>query len=163
MVTGRKKAPIPLLTKPDGTFTTSLPEASALLLSSKFPHEALFDPSLLGLYHGVPCSVPKVTAGKISHIVKGLSNRRCPGPDNVNHEMLKLLHKIFPPLLPHLFIACITAGYFPTYEGRVVFIPKPGKDQCATDAYHPITLLLVLGKGLERVLKIHIDHHLNDN
>lgn len=128
--------------KPNGTLTTSAQEKSSFL-NSKFPKDVLCDPSLLTIYHRILSSAFKVTAGWVSYLVKKLNNRRCLGQDSVNHKTLKLLHKASPLLLLRLFTACIVTGYFstPWKEGKVVFIPKTGKDPCTTDAYRPITLL----------------------
>lgn len=111
------------------------------------------------LIDDLPCPgpagpAPQVTAAKVSAVVKGLNNCKSPLPDNVNHSMLKLLHRFHPQILTQLFTSYLTLGYFTRLwkMGRVVFVPKLGKDHYLTAAYQPITLLSMIGKTLERPL-----------
>ena len=147
---------IPALKKADGTFCTSSAQNTALLLESKFgqtdpiPHVPPPPDSARGT-HGPP---PLITPEKVASHIRYLNNRKSPGPDRINHSLLKVFHRLHPHVLPAIYTACCTLGYFPRpwRNGRVVFIPKPGKDPTSPDSYRPITLLSALGKTFERVL-----------
>lgn len=163
---GSERAAMPYLRREDGTYTKSEEESTALLLATKFS----VDPGVgyavdTANIRGSAGPPPKVTAGLVTKLIKNLANRKAPGPDRVNHKTLKTLQKCHPAVLPRLYTACLTVGHFPALwkRGRVVFVPKPRKDPELADSYRPITLLSVLGKTLERVLKTHIDRHLEDD
>ena len=144
---------IPALRHPDGTIARSLDENAEILLTSKFDGPPIPD-------HETPVSrcpigpPPRVTPGDLTDHIRRLNNRKSPGPDQVSHSMLKILHQVHPRVLPELFTSCLALGYFPCSwrTGRVVFIPKPGKDPTLASSYRPITLLSTVGKMLERVL-----------
>jgi hypothetical protein len=62
---------------------------------------------------------------------------------------------VIEPLVLNLFQGCLLTGYHPTifWSTTLAIIPKPNKpNQTSLRAYQPIALLLVLGKGLERLL-----------
>ena len=144
---------MPALRKADGTFCASINENLQLLLAEKFPSTP--QPSTVDIAPAGPMGpAPEITSADVAAVVKGLNNRKSPGPDNVNHTMLKLLHQAHPEILPQLFTSCLTLGYFPQAWkiGKVVFVPKPGKDPYLPAAYRPITLLSTIGKTLERIL-----------
>ena len=151
---------IPALKKTDGTFCTSSAENTAMLLQSKFgqtdPPPVLQPPP--DTAHGTHGPPPEITAGLVASQIRYLNNRKSPGPDRINHSLLKILHRLHPSVLPAIFTACNVLGYFPRSwrVGRVVFIPKPGKDPTSPDSYRPITLLSALGKTFERVLHAEI-------
>ena len=149
----RERKGVPSLVKPDGTRCSSTAETYNLLLQSKFgPSGTAASPSD---QHPIPCGpAPQVTAAQVANIVRTLDNRKAPGPDNIPNCAIKLLHKHHPGVLPAVYTACLTLGHFPVpwKSGRVVFIPKPGKDPSDPEAYRPITLLSGLGKVLEVIL-----------
>ncbi len=150
------------LRRTDGTRTETAEETAELLLDSKFPPA---DTGLPAWPNDVNMDLPpecNVSSDIISEIVRGLDNRKAPGPDSIPNKALKILHLEHPSILPGLFSNCLKSGYFPRSwkQGRVVFIPKDGKDPETTDGYRPITLLSTIGKTLERVIKTQLDDHL---
>jgi len=153
------------LRKPDGSLTTSSEEAAVLLLDSKFPLAINATPAWppeIDVDIPADCDVSSV---KVSGIVKNLDNKKAPGLDGISNKVIKVLNEEHPSVLPALFSTCLKTGYFPRSwkQGRVVFIPKDGKDPETTDGYRPITLLSGLGKTLERVIQTQIETHLEGN
>ena len=154
--------PVVPMKKPDGNFTTTLEERASLLLTSKFPQCTSADNHHL---HGVPGPAPATTTDSITTVIRHLNNKSAPGPDKLTPKCVKKLHLHHPDILPSLYTQCIAQSHFPTMwkHGRVVMIPKPGRDPSLPEAYRPITLLSVLGKVLEKVIKTHIDHHIESH
>lgn len=148
-----QKVSIPALLHPNGTLARSIDENAEILLSSKFDGPAPLQQDTLES-HGPIGPAPRVTAPELRYYIRRLNNRKSPGPDNISHSMLKILHLHHPHILPTLFTACLSLGYFPRAWrlGRVVFVLKPGKDPTLASSYRPITLLSCLGKLLERVM-----------
>lgn len=91
---------------------------------------------------------------EVKKIIKTLKNHKAPGPDGINNPVLKNLSKIALVYLVYILNACIMLCYFPKVwrEGKVIPLPKPGKDRRRPDSYRPITLLNSLSKLLEAVL-----------
>lgn len=69
--------------------------------------------------------------------------------------MIKNLLKVFSNLLINLYNKCLYFSHFPApwKKGIVIFFRKKNKD-IQPRAYRPITLLPMLGKDLERIIKI---------
>lgn len=93
-----------------------------------------------------------VQPAEVTKYLKKSRNRSAPGPDGINFKLLKAFHRLFPAILPALFSACLQHGVFPDIwkRGRIVWIPKEGKDPASIDGYRPITLLSALGKTYEK-------------
>ena len=157
-----QKSRMPALKHPDGSRSTSIADNVRLLLESKFAADPNYHPQPLPPHQGTFGPPPRVTSEEVAAILRTLDNRKAPGPDGVNHGTLKLLHRHHPHILPHLYTACLALGYFPRSwcAGRVVFVPKPGKDATLPESYRPITLLSTIGKVFERVLNTTLLEHL---
>ena len=150
----------PSLRRPDGSRCKNLTENAELLLQSKFPEVDDDWPRSCPVAEGPP---DEVSAEKIGAIIRKLNNRKAPGPDVLPNGALKLLHLLHPHVLRSLFTACLVHGHFPSAwkTGRVVFIPKPGKDLELPASHRPITLLSCLGKVFERVMNDLLTEHLS--
>ena len=150
------------LRKPDGSLTTSSEESAALLLDSKFPLAISVTPAWPPEVDVELPAACDVSSAAVAGIVKCLDNKKAPGLDGLSNKVIKTLHLVHPSVLPGLFTTCLKVGYFPRSwkQGRVVFIPKDGKDPETADGYRPITLLSGLGKTLERVILTQIEAHL---
>jgi len=87
------------------------------------------------------------------------------GPDRITNEMLKhLSHRGYDELLRLLNQSSsegVCAGAWQL--GEIIPLPKPGKDHKLTGSYRPINLLSVIGKLLERILKIRLECFLESN
>lgn len=78
-----------------------------------------------------------------------------PGQDGISVDLLKAAWPQLSSYITQLFQACLDTGHHPAAfrSARVVVIPKPDdRDRTLPRSYRPISLLSVLGKGLERVV-----------
>ena len=140
------------------------------LLAEKFPDDPLSDPlSDLeedmeeDLPNDSTNNIPEISSASIAVTLKTMSNRSAPGPDKVGYKTIKAFHRTHPEHLAKIFNICMASGHFPApwKEGRVTFIPKPGKDPNSFSGYRPITLLPTIGKIFERCIKDQLDEHLS--
>jgi ribonuclease HI len=93
--------------------------------------------------------------------IKRFHPYKAPGDDGIFPALLqKGLEYLVDPLVG-IYKACLCLGYVPTQwrKVKVVFIPKPGKDDYSSaKAFRPISLMSFLLKGLERL----VDRDLRD-
>ena len=77
------------------------------------------------------------------------------GPDQIANEMLKNLSAVGKERLLNLLNRSWAEGICPGLckLGETIPYPKPGKDHQITSSYRPISLLSVIGKLLERLVK----------
>lgn len=75
-----------------------------------------------------------------------------PGEDRVTVDDLRGVWEDLEPLAERLVKGVLRLGHFPEQwkTAEVVFVPKKGKDPSEPRAHRPISLLSVLGKGVER-------------
>lgn len=162
VVKNQKSTPTPVcLRKPDDSLTTTAAEATALLLTSKFPAVTPLAPiPLPPLVHG--CA-PRVDKDEVADHLRTRSNRSAPGPDGLGYKVLKLLNKAQPTLLANLYTACHVFAVFPEVwkPGRAVFLLKPDKPADRVGSYRPLTMLSTLGKELEYTIYKQLLDHLN--
>ena len=158
----RSRQTFPPLLKPDGTRCTTPEEAYSLLLQDKFSATPSLHWNFQYQFPLAEGPAPRVSARWLGNVIRALDNRKAPGPDGIPNSMIKLVHKHHPEVLPSIFTACLTFGHFPDpwKQGKVVFIPKLGKDPATTDGHRPITLLCGFGKLLEVVLNVTLVDHL---
>lgn len=92
----------------------------------------------------------------VLEIVRYLKIRKAPGPDKIPNLVIRNLPPSFISFLTHVFNSCLNIFYFPREWkiGKIVAIPKPGKDKAVPTNYRPISLLSNLGKVFERILLI---------
>ncbi|KAK2708335.1 hypothetical protein QYM36_014071, partial [Artemia franciscana] len=78
-----------------------------------------------------------------------------PGPDEILPQFVKSLPKLWINVLLELINGIWREGKFPDVwkYGEAVMLPKPGKDLSKIENYRYITLLPVLGKVMERMVK----------
>ena len=76
------------------------------------------------------------------------------GPDSVTVRLVSLAWGLVGPRVTAVYNECIKQGVFPEpwKVASVVLIPKEGRDRSTVKGYRPISLLPVLGKGLERLV-----------
>lgn len=77
-----------------------------------------------------------------------------PGGDGIDIALLKLLWPMLEEPVTQLFDACVKVGYHPKAFRRadVIMIEKAGRPLDSPGGWRPISLLNVLGKGLERLM-----------
>lgn len=107
--------------------------------------EAINDPSL---------PFPTITEKEIHTAIANPKNST-PGKDGITTSILRLAWSSLGPTISTLYRHCLDQGWHPTpfRDASLVALPKPGKrDRSSPRAYRLISLLAVLGKGLERLL-----------
>ena len=86
---------------------------------------------------------------KVYAPLSGTSNSSAPGLEGINYKRLKLANKI--SLREQLMVQVATnlpIGIIPRecQDSRVVFFPKPGKEQTQPKDWRTITLIKCIGK-----------------
>ena len=128
--------------------------------------ESLFGNSTLTLqnYQSPPPSLSEkhFTYREIKNAVFSFNPKKAPGPDNIDHNILRVLFKNFPELFMNLYNNLLELNYFPDAWkiGELVYFKKEGKPAALATSYRPITLLPVLGKVFEKLILKRINHHL---
>jgi hypothetical protein len=102
---------------------------------------------------------------EIKLIIKKMKNKKAPGEDGINNQVLKMLPRKALVYLTYLFNACMKNCYFPKKwkQAKVIAIPKPGKDPTNPGNYRPISLLNSISKVFERVLLYRIQEFTQSN
>lgn len=100
----------------------------------------------------------KTSIREIKYCINLQNNKKAPGADNIDARVIKNLFKKFPDLLYNMYNKCLELNHFPTpwKKGLVIFFRKKNKDASKLEAYRPITLLPMLGKVLERIIKLRV-------
>jgi hypothetical protein len=173
-----KFKPPPYLSLPiksiHGEIAETYEDAYRLLLQDKFPSlnnpgsvfipSPLLTPRLIEEYTFKPNNRPYpnsptpthicITPQDIKDILQTRNNKSAPGPDGIRYTHLKMINIKHPPLIADLATACIRHQIFPDIFklAQVTLLIKPDKDPSCTNAYRPISLLLVLGKIIERTV-----------
>lgn len=133
--------------------TTDSPEDSAMRACMMQPASQLHD--------DVPFSTHEVLTA-----LSKTSGKKAPGHDHLTADVCLRFARTYTTLLTNLLNACLTVGYYPTTWKHAVIkvLPKPGRSWHTSPAdYRPIGLLPVLGKLLERLFILRINHHLAKN
>ncbi len=101
-----------------------------------------------------------LTMPRIKWAIERLSSNKAAGPDGIKSVVLKNLPDSYLQQLQVLYISSIYVGYVPQKwrHSKVVFIPKPGKEDYAkAKSFSPITLTSFIFKTLERVVLEHLE------
>lgn len=98
-------------------------------------------------------------------IIEALNVKKAPGPDEISNKVLRNVPKSTAMVLTSIYNACLSISYFPTLwkSGKIVAIPKPGKDLSDPKSYRPISLLSNIGKVFERLILIQLQAHEEKN
>jgi hypothetical protein len=90
----------------------------------------------------------------VLQIIRYLKVRKAPGSDKISNSVIKNLPRSFISFLTHVFNSCFQRFYFPKRWkiGKIIAIPKPGKDQSVPTNYRPISLLSCIGKIYEKLI-----------
>lgn len=163
---------IPPLLCPDGSYTS--PEESArLLLRAQIRQD---DPAsdsedhvreralLSSPYPDVPNDV-EFTDLEVASMVRSIKLRSASGLDRMTPSMVQSFFRVHPSFFLFLFNSALRLGYFPTVrkQGRVVFLPNPGRPPESAMSYRPICMNSVSGKVLERLLNSRLYYFLVRN
>jgi hypothetical protein len=96
----------------------------------------------------------RIFVSEVKSCVESLKVKKASGHDQIPNRVLKNLPFIAFELLTSSYNCCLRLSYFPTdwKIGKVVPIPKPGKDLSLPSSYRPITLLPTVGKMFEKLI-----------
>lgn len=102
---------------------------------------------------------------EIRSIIKLLKNSKSPGPDTINNRLVKHCPRKVIVFLTYIYNFCLKTAYFPKdwKVGKIIPIPKPGKDAAFIENYRPISLLNIFGKIFEKIILHRIQLHLESN
>ena len=95
-----------------------------------------------------------ITNAKLQLAFHQFKNKKSPGPDGLRPLVLKNLSNKCIKHILFIYKACLKLAFTPTkWKGsRVVFIPKPGKNNYKTaKSWRPISLTNYILKALERL------------
>ena len=151
---------------PNGDFTTNYGEVVEHMLKVHFPNCMVG-----GQTHFEPRNPTKqcwrevaktVTASRVKWAISDMEPYKAPGPDGIYPILLQKGIEILTPYLVCLYRASLAIGYIPKawQTVRVVFIPKPGKeDYSVAKSFRPISLASFMLKALEKL----VDRRLKDS
>ena len=95
----------------------------------------------------------QVTKKELSKLFKELPNKSSHGHDDLDNILLKELSESILDPLVLLFNRSLQEGYFPNQMKIAEVVPLyKSKERDQTNNYHPISLLMVISKLLERVV-----------
>lgn len=84
-----------------------------------------------------------------------------PGTDNIPWSIVKQLNQHIHEHIMKIYEWCLNNQTFPEIwkTGTIILIAKTNKDHKKVENYRPITLLPVLGKLLEKIIKAKLEEH----
>lgn len=145
-----------------GSQTTTWEESAALLLNSVIPDD---DPTLNSEWQRNVSTMtaqppdtensPPFTTTEVGNTIRRLKNRKAPGNDYLESEIIKQAWPFLTTELTHLYNSCINTGTFPTiWKNGIIKLLLKSEEKLATDpkSYRPICLLPILGKILEKLI-----------
>ncbi|XP_050362050.1 uncharacterized protein LOC126781214 [Nymphalis io] len=103
-----------------------------------------------------------ISLSELRKAVFRLPKRKAPGPDGITNAALMQLPNNCLVALASAFNGILRTGHFPEAwkRGKVIALPKPGKDRRFPASYRPITLLSHIAKLFERLLLRRLAPHL---
>jgi hypothetical protein len=86
--------------------------------------------------------------------IRGLKNRKAPGPDNISNRALKNLPEKAVVVVTENANGMFRLRHFPAHwkTANVIFIPKPEKNPKFSQNHRPIGLLSRVGKVIEKLI-----------
>lgn len=100
-------------------------------------------------------NTPLFLPEEIEKAIRSLKNRKAPGLDLIEPEVIKHSWPALHTEITHLFNSCLEQGVFPRRwkEGNIrVLLKGEGKSKTDPKSYRPICLLPILGKVLEKLM-----------
>lgn len=93
-----------------------------------------------------------------------IGKNSAPGFDLITRGLLKKLSPKIHEYILKMYNFCILNQYIPVEwkTGIIITIPKPNQDHSKTINYRPITMLSVIGKNFENIIKKRLNHTLED-
>lgn len=101
----------------------------------------------------------------IQKIINKLQVKKAPGCDNIRNKTLKNLNPNCIKYITKLANNIFKFNHFPSpWKTSIISpIPKPGTDLTIPSNYRPISLLPSISKVIERVIKMHLNHFIEQN
>jgi len=106
---------------------------------------------------------PNFTEREVDEVISKLDESKCPGPDGIDGNIVKRLHKYVPKFWLALYNKCFLLGCFPKVwkDARVIAIPKADKTKLrSVEGYRGISLLSIPEKCLEKLVIERLNHFL---
>lgn len=103
------------------------------------------------------------TEEELTDEIKKLKNKKAPGIDQINNQLIKKLPSRGIQYLLFIINACLKYSYFPDrYKtAKIIAILKSSKNPSFPSSYRPISLLCVISKLLERIILNRLNKHLD--
>ncbi|CAK1597122.1 unnamed protein product [Parnassius mnemosyne] len=94
-----------------------------------------------------------ISPAEVRRTIMRLPSRKAPGYDGITTTAIKQLPRRVIVALTRLYNGILRTGHFPTIwkQGRIIVLPKPGKDRRFPASYRPITLLPHIAKLFEKI------------
>ncbi|CAK9796298.1 Retrovirus-related Pol polyprotein from type-1 retrotransposable element R1 (Fragment) [Anthophora quadrimaculata] len=92
---------------------------------------------------------------EIENVIKKLKNKKAPGDDLIENEILKIAWTHIKGPLTYLYNQCLSQGIFPDCWKRsniITLLKGKNKDKTNPRSYRPICLLPTLSKVLEKII-----------
>ncbi len=142
----------------DGSLSQSSKEILNRLVNEHFPGNVAV-PNAVPPFPGNSCNITAeevqfLSVGMVTEAIKNFGSHKAPGADKISPIVLKHLGRSMLRKLTAIFKASVLLRYIPTCwrKSRVVYIPKPGKDDyCNVRSFRPISLTSFILKTLEKV------------
>lgn len=145
--------------KSDGTFTSSRQESIETIINAHF---LSLGTTIIFDSHNDSNEFIKTNLNEIKTALKNMNNKKAPGLDGLNKEIIEFIFKRHPNLFVKIINLCLQYGYFPECwkHAEVILFPKLNKDLSKVDSYRPICLLPAWGKLLDKIITSRLDYHL---
>jgi len=111
------------------------------------------------------CDDTKFTQGEIKETIESFNGKKAPGLDGITSGIYLRAFNKFPRVVTAIYNQCLKRGCFPRWKiAKIIPITKPGKENSMDPSkYHPISLLNIGGKILEKLFINRINHHIYRN
>lgn len=106
---------------------------------------------------------PNFTKHEVDEVISKLDESKCPGPDGIDGNIAKQLHKYLPKFWLALHNKCFALGCFPKVwkNARVIAISETEKTKLrSVEGYRGNSLLSIPGKCLEKLVIEKLNHFL---
>jgi hypothetical protein len=102
------------------------------------------------------------TPTEVKNAIDDLNHKKAPGEDGITGEIYQRVYKQFPSFIYTQYNECLRKSCFPKKWKKVKIIPitKPGEEtSTGVSKFRPISLIIVGGKVLGKILINRIMHH----